>query len=189
MKNFLAFILCCLILITIKIFCLDIVSISSTSMSPSLWPGEWVIINKLKKPDPGEIITFYSKDYEQIYIKRLITYGESNIAYKDDQVFIDKKLITQVKTQIQDVLPDDMNVRNFKAYKEKVGSREFSILIDENKTVSNMDMKIEENNFFVLGDNRNHSLDSREFGMVSTERIMGVASWVIYRNGSFFIKL
>ena len=189
MKNFIIFLSLSVFIILIKVFCLDIVSISSTSMSPSLWPGEWVIINKLKKPILGDIITFYSENYDQLYIKRLIAQGQMNIAYEDDKVLLNGNKIDQVRTQIKEVLPKDMNARNFKAYEEVINNKKFSILIDENKTVSNVKVDVKENEFFVLGDNRNHSLDSREFGAIPDERIMGVASWVIYRDGSFFVEL
>jgi len=127
------------------------------SMEPGLQNGERILISKvvykLHEPERGDVIVFYPPEYPREqkveYVKRIIALPGEYVEIKDSKVYI---------YQNNEVLILD----------------ELSY-IKEPPNNSFTKQMVLENTYFVLGDNRNNSNDSRKFGMVSREDIIGKA--------------
>jgi signal peptidase I len=128
------------------------IRIESISMQPTLYEGDFVIVNrlayKLGTPDRGDVIVFrfpLNPDQEP-YIKRIIG------------------------------LPGDVvRVQNGKVYINGEALREVYIKAPPNYTGN---WSVPQGQLFVLGDNRNNSSDSHEWGMVPIANVIGKAEIV-----------
>jgi signal peptidase I len=137
--------------------------IPSAGMSPTLVVGDMIFTNKLVyrmgSPRRGEIVVFrYPKDTSKDFIKRIVAEGGDTIEIRNKKVFINGKPYENDPGthSSNDELPDSVSISdNLSPVTVPIGS------------------------FFVLGDNRDNSLDSRFWGFVKAEYIFGRPS-VIY---------
>jgi signal peptidase I len=129
------------------------IRVESISMQPTLYPGDYVIINKLAyrftgNPDRGDVIVFrYPPNPDAIpYIKRVIGLPGDQVHIADGKIYIDGQQMLE-------------------PYLSATTSR-------------GGDWTVPEGNFFVMGDNRNNSSDSRTWGFVPFENIIGRAELI-----------
>ena len=190
-ENIGIYILIVLILV-VRLFILEPFRIPSGSMQPTILIGDFIFVNKLaysikipiidykikiNSPERGDIIIFKSKNKKN-YIKRVIGIGGDTINYKNKKIYINNEII---KTK-------------YKAKKFKISNNLF-VEIDYNKEYLNpikeyyiqlyknideisyifSSVVVPENSFFVLGDNRDNSEDSRFWGFVNEKDIIGKA--------------
>ncbi len=148
--------------VIIRFFLFQPFYIPSGSMEPTLKPGDRIIVNKItyrfSTPERGDIMVFkYPRDPERDFIKRVVGLPGENIEIKDSIVYINKKQAPQP------FLAPGISFANFGP------------------------VKIPEGNYFMMGDNRNNSEDSRVWGTLPGENIVGKAMfkyWPLNRIGS-----
>lgn len=144
-----------LIVLPIRIFIAQPFIVSGASMNPSFADGEYIIVDQisyktLQSPQRGDIIIFKSpQDPSKFLIKRVIGLPNETIEILGEDIYI-KKEGEDFKKIEEDYLKVDFN-----AYVKS--------------------LKLENDEFFVLGDNRNNSIDSRYFGAVKKDLIIGRA--------------
>jgi len=147
------------IIIPIRYFLFQPFFVRGASMEPSFENGEYLIINEINyrfhKPDRGDVIIFrYPKDPSQFYIKRVIGLPEEIIKINEGVIVISNK----------------ENPTGF--------ILEEPYLAENNKfTSGSLEVKLDKNDYFVLGDNRRASSDSRSWGNVPRHYIIGRA-WI-----------
>ncbi|PLX26991.1 signal peptidase I [Candidatus Parcubacteria bacterium] len=144
------------IIIPIRYFLIQPFYVKGASMEPNFYDHEYLIIDEItyrfEEPNRGDIIVFrYPRNPQEYYIKRLIGLPGETVQIMDGEVII-------------------YNDENIKGY-----ILEEKYLPDDLKTYSNTEDKIilGDNEYFVLGDNRNSSKDSRSFGPVDKSFITG----------------
>jgi signal peptidase I len=145
--------------IVLYIFVMTPHEVIGNSMHPTYKNGEYLMANKVTyrigEPQRGDVIIFkYSET--QDFIKRIIALPGDTVMLKDGQFYINGKLL------------DESNYLNSTVY-TKGGD-----FLKEGETVV-----LEENEYFVSGDNRSHSSDSRTFGPIEENAIKGKA-WIVY---------
>jgi len=134
-----------------------------------------------KSPQRGDMVVFkYPKDPSINYIKRVIGVPGDTIEIKDKIVFINGKPLSIREISGTSFLKDmDKRYRGnkFKFYSTKLENKEFVIQQDiDNIYTSFLDkVEIPKGSFFVMGDNRDFSSDSREWGFVPRQYIKGKA--------------
>jgi len=149
------------IIIPVRYFLIQPFYVKGASMEPNFHDHEYLIINEIAyrfyEPQRGDIIVFrYPKDPSQYFIKRIIGLPGEKVKIKDNKVYIyNDKYPNGIELNEETYLTDDKETLNF-------GKTEFILDKDE---------------YFVLGDNRNSSLDSRKFGPVPRHLIIGEA-WI-----------
>lgn len=134
-----------------------------SSMEPNFYTGERILVEKVtryfKPYERGDIVVLHPPGNDSIdYIKRIVGMPGDVVKIFDCKVYI--KSGEESFLYDEEYLADGMCTSGGSRLKE---GRSF---------------KIEDDNYFVLGDNREKSLDSRSFGVVAKERILGK---VIYR--------
>ncbi len=146
-------ILLSLVLFSAIDFVSERIRVESISMQPTLYPGDYVIVNQIAyKLDPiphrGDVIVFkYPPDPEAIpYIKRVIGLPGDQIHITSGKVFINGELM-------------------FEPYLKVTTNR-------------GGDWTVPEGQLFVMGDNRNNSSDSRTWGFVPLSNIIGRAELI-----------
>lgn len=149
------------IIIPVRYFLIQPFYVKGASMEPNFHDHEYLIINEIayrfEEPKRGDIIVFrYPKDPSQYFIKRIIGLPDEKIKIKEGKIFIYNDAHPEGISLSEDVyLLDETDT-------SQLGKSEFILGADE---------------YFVMGDNRDASLDSRRFGAVPRRLIIGKA-WV-----------
>jgi signal peptidase I len=147
------------------------------SMEPSLQIGDHLLVNKIgHDPQHGEIVVFrYPDDPSQTFIKRVIGLPGDRIRIENKQVIRNGERLVEAYARnltyvdsYRDNFPGAPNV-----HVEKLASEMLS------RNVENGEVVVPEGALFVLGDNRDRSLDSRFFGFVPQSNVIG-RPWMVY---------
>ncbi|MFN3302006.1 MAG: signal peptidase I [Patescibacteria group bacterium] len=149
------FIISFLIVLPIRHFLIQPFYVKGASMEPSFYDYEYLIIDEIsyrfRSPQRGEIIIFHSPyNWYDYYIKRIIGLPKERVVIKDGEIYIynDK-------------------------FKDGIKLKEDDYLEPGTVTPGKVDLILSEDEYFVLGDNRNSSLDSRSFGPIRRNQIIG----------------
>lgn len=149
------------IFLVIYIFLARPFQVNGDSMFPTFEDKEYVLTNLIVKrfedPKRGDVIVFKAPlDKEKDFIKRVIAVPGDTITIKDGSVYLNGLLLDE-----EAYLKPDVKTFSGSFVREGV------------------DLTIHPNNFFVMGDNRPFSSDSREWGFVDKELIIG-KSFLLY---------
>lgn len=133
--------------------------VDGESMEPTLHDGNMLMVNKvtydLKEVDRFDVIVFHMNENED-YVKRVIGLPGDELEYKNDKLYINGKYVEEEYLE-----PYKQNHDN-SLYTEDFDLQEIT-----------GDQQVPENSLFVMGDNRNNSLDSRSFGFIETDELVG----------------
>jgi signal peptidase I len=138
----------CLFLIT---YVVQAFKVQGSSMAPLLRDGERILVNKFvyhfSPIERGDVVVFwYPEDPEVSFIKRVVALPGDRVEIRRGKVYVNRKLLTEPY-----VLPDRADRRSHSA------------------------MDVRPGHYFVLGDNRQGSNDSRSWGLVPHRYIYGRA--------------
>jgi len=171
----------------IRSFVVQAFKIPSGSMLPTLQIGDHLLVNKfiygiklpfteltlipVSEPESGEIIVFkFPEDDSKDFIKRVIGTPGDTIRIVDKKVYRNGKPLSEPYTQHT---APQMRAQDFPM--TKWPPHEFDPRARDNLGP----IQVPEDSYFVLGDNRDESYDSRFWGFVREEAILGRA-WIIY---------
>lgn len=140
--------------LVIRVFLFQFFVIPSGSMEPTLTEGDMIAANKiiyrLSEPKRGDIIVFkYPLNPDRDFVKRLIGLPGEKVQIKNSTLHINGKIIAEP------YLPKGLKFQDFGP------------------------VTVPKDKYFMMGDNRNNSLDSRVWGEMPKENIIGKAS-IIY---------
>ncbi len=152
------------------------------------------------KPQRGDVMVFrYPPKPSLDYIKRVVGVPGDEVAYLNKRLTINGKALD---TQAVPDFFDEDQMRYFKQFEEKLGDQPHRLLNDENRpafvqgaddfafrqncqySVEGVVCKVPEGQYFMMGDNRDNSLDSRYWGFVPDKNIVGKAFFVWMNFGN-----
>ena len=194
-----------------RLFFVEPFRIPSASMLPTLWIGDHLFVNKfvygpwipvfgwrlpgLRAPQRGEVVVFtVAVDGDQThpadrrpelrredFVKRIIGLPGDRIDIVDGVVFVNGDP-TPARRRGERFL-DDVG-RELDVAQVSIGERRFSVLDDPALHARPVTFEVEPDRYFVLGDNRDWSRDSRDWGTVRRSEIKGPA-FVLYWSWDF----
>lgn len=139
------------------------------SMAPTIKVGNKILVKKnysttlLRR---GQVVVFeYPHNRSAVYVKRVIGLPGDIIKYKDKRIFINNNLITLEK---QERLADGAYI-----YKEVIDNTSYKIMLYPKTQGTDKVYIVPDGHFFTLGDNRDNSSDSRAWGYVPYENLVG----------------
>lgn len=146
---------------SIYLFVAQFHKVSGSSMVPTLHTGDYLITEKLsyrfRDPKHGEIIVLKNpRDESQDFIKRIIAVPGDTLQIINDVVYLNGQILSE------NYLPRGTPTHS-------------GAFVTEDSQI-----KVASNQYFVFGDNREHSSDSREWGPVTKEEIVGRAYFRYY---------
>jgi len=185
-----------LIVLLLRSFLVEPFRIPSGSMMPTLLIGDFVLVNKydygirlpvlnLKiiengTPERGDIIVFrYPEDPSVPYIKRVVGVPGDRVEYRDKVLYINGEEMPHEPSAAY-AGPEAVLVGNLEQ-RERLGTVEHSILVDPRRPDREFSSTVPEHHYFVLGDNRDNSRDSRFWGFVPDRNLIGRA-FMIWMN-------
>jgi signal peptidase I len=158
-------------------------------------------ITEGNKPERGDVMVFrYPPKPSLDYIKRVVGVPGDEVAYLNKTLTINGKPVPKVA--MPDFFDDDV-MRYFKQFEETVANKKYRLLNDDNRpafvpgaddfqykqncrySVEGVVCKVPEGHYFMMGDNRDNSLDSRYWGFVPDANIVGKAFFVWMNFGNF----
>lgn len=173
------------IVLVLRSFLVEPFQIPSGSMLPTLEVGDFILVNKyayglrlpvagtkildVGDPERGDIMVFrYPEDGKTNYIKRVIGLPGDRIRYENKTLYINDE---EVPTRFVARLPP------FEMLEEQLGDVEHLIYHDtRNRSGAGEDeWVVQDGHYFMVGDNRDNSRDSRFWGMVPDEMVVGKA--------------
>jgi signal peptidase I len=136
------------VLVLVRVFVAEPFRIPSESMQPTLRPGDQALVTKLdaKSPHRGDLIAFHSPQNGEVLLKRVVAVAGDSVGLEDGVLVVNGRQIREAYAD-----PDAIDSVYFGPVKVRDGT------------------------VFVLGDNRANSDDSRDFGAVRTDSIIGRA--------------
>ena len=196
------------IALLIRSFIFEPFNIPSGSMKPNLLVGDFIFVSKYsygfskhslpfslplipgkifsKSPERGDVVVFKTPENNRTdYIKRVIGLPGDKIEIKNGIIFINGSEILRKK--LNDFIDSDNNTSNTRVrmYKEYFFNKEMNILdITDNGIADNtQQFNVPEDHFFVMGDNRDNSQDSRfisTVGFIPYENLVGKAQFIFF---------
>ena len=207
-----------LIALIIRSFIFEPFNIPSGSMKPNLLVGDFIFVSKwsygyskhslpfsipiipsrifAKEPKRGDIVVFKTPENNRTdYIKRVIALPDDTVQIIDGIIIINGSEILRKK--IDDFTDNDNNVINkrVRMYKEYFFNKEINVLDITDKGIADNTQlfKIPKNHFFVMGDNRDNSQDSRfinSVGFIPYENLVGKAQFIFFSlENSRFLQI
>lgn len=187
-----------LIVLVIRSFVVEPFQIPSGSMRPTLEVGDFILVNKfayglrlpvtnteiadLGEPERGDVMVFrFPNDPSVNFIKRVIGLPGDRIRYADKQLYVNGEPVP--KSMID---ADPATAPGEEELRERLGDIEHSIYNTPQAPGPQMrEIIVPDNEYFMMGDNRDHSNDSRYWGFVPETDIVGkaFAVWMHWDGG------
>lgn len=159
----------------------------SGSMEPTLYAGDWMVVNKIGygpsipftgikllswgEPERGDIIAFYPPHTDDLFVKRVIGVPGDVVSVLGAEVYVNGEQLSLTGLHTaggarvgRESIGGDTHLVRFSGARAAPGGRGVFV--------------VPESKYFVLGDNRNDSADSRFWGYVDEDRIIGSVTHV-----------
>ena len=182
------------LVLVLRSFVLEPFQIPSKSMVPTLKVGDFIVVNKwtyglrlpvlrnkffdVGSPQRGDVVVFFPPHESRYFIKRLVGLPGDKISIINGTLFVNNEMIKQTKSDIE-----SGNSRSV-VMSEKLGIKQFAIQknLRPSRLSQNFSATVPKDHFFMIGDNRDNSSDSRIWGPVPKDRIVGkaVARWMFW---------
>ena len=184
--------------LVIRTFLFEPFRIPSGSMVPSLLIGDHVLVTKfsygiympfmhkeildLADPEHGDIIVFrYPRNPKLNYIKRVVALPGDRIRVQNNKIILNGEPQPFTYTDKYQFIDDRCRSRTMRSYTENIGGMEHVALTNTGMgglLANRSEVTVPAEHVFVMGDNRDNSEDSRQWGFVRYDQIKGKAHFV-----------
>ena len=182
-----------LIVLVLRSFLVEPFQIPSGSMIPTLEVGDFILVNKftyglrlpvvgtkivaMNDPKRGEVMVFIPPHDSRYFIKRVVGLPGDTIRYEDKVLYInDERVVSEPIDQVEIEMPNGM-MQSGILLTEKLGEvdHETQIMNAPSRDGGRTVWVVPEGHYFMMGDNRDNSADSRVWGAVPEQNIVGKA--------------
>ena len=179
-----------LLVLVLRSFIFEPFRIPSGSMKPTLLIGDFILVNKFAygirlpvirkkvlsvgEPERGDVAVFrFPRDPKLDYIKRIVGLPGDHIQYRDKTLTVNGVIAAQ--ELIGEYDDPDSGSANSLEKTETLGETKHQILVTSSGNNGEIDFSVPEGTYFAVGDNRDNSNDSRYWGPVPEENLVGRA--------------
>lgn len=181
-----------LAVLLLRSFLVEPFRIPSGSMMPTLLVGDFILVNKyaygirlpvldtkvieVGSPERGDVVVFrYPKDPSVDYIKRVVGLPGDRVGYYNKVIYINGEPVGQVPAGVYRGSGSGINMSGAGKRQEQLGDVRHDILVMPRTPGLETEFVVPEGEYFVMGDNRDNSNDSRFWGAVPEANLVGRA--------------
>ena len=186
-----------LLVLVLRSFLIEPFQIPTGSMIPTLEVGDFILVNKyaygvrlpvigtkimsVADPQCGEVMVFFPLHEAKYYIKRVIGLPGDTVRYEDKRLYINGEIVSE---EYQRDISIETNIGSLDGtlHRETINGVEHATqhINGAARQRSRTTWVIPNGNYFMMGDNRDNSSDSREWGTASENKIVGkaIAVWM-----------
>jgi signal peptidase I len=191
-----------LIVLVVRSFVVEPFRIPSSSMLPTLLPGDFILVSKfsygvrlpvnhlevipLGKPKRGDLAVFrYPLNPAENYIKRVVGLPGDRVLTRGGRLYINGQAVSRESTRHEPV----GSVGVLPLARETLDGRDFDVVFSTAESCLRYGVREEfvvpDGQYFAIGDNRSNSADSRCWGAVAEEHLVGRAFliWMSWDSG------
>ena len=198
-----------LIVLILRSFIAEPFRIPSGSMMPTLLHGDFILVNKFtyglrlpalhtkvwanKSPERGDVVVFrYPENPSLDYIKRVVGLPGDQLEYRDKTVYVNGTAMKQVDLGTYVGKGRDAVMSGSNKRQESLSTVDHEMLLNDRRLSIAGAWTVPDEHYFVMGDNRDNSNDSRVWGMVPEQNLVGRAlmiwmNWDI-SEGQFYFR-
>ncbi len=193
-----------LFVFVLRSFVIEPFRIPSGSMLPGLHIGDFILVNKFKygirlpvvnrkvipldSPERGDVIVFrYPQNPKLNFIKRVVGIPGDTLSYIDKRLTINGEPVDTRDDGRYAYVQEKLKGTSASQRVETIDDDEHLIILDDQGFTRNLEeVKVPAGHYFVMGDNRDHSNDSRYWGFVPEENVVGEAFfiWFSWKSAS-----
>jgi signal peptidase I len=191
-----------LMVFLIRSFVAEPFKIPSGSMMPTLLAGDFILVNKftyglrlpilnntlieINHPKRGDVFVFHYPPEPSIdYIKRVVGVPGDKILYQDKQLYINGQELEINFVDDYQYESSGFNQVHAKRYQEQLGDVKHDLLIEEASLSRDFEATVPTGHYFAMGDNRDNSKDSRYWGFVPEQNLVGKAFFIWWNFDQF----
>ncbi|MBP7881939.1 MAG: leader peptidase [Pseudomonadota bacterium] len=191
-----------LVVFLIRSFIAEPFKIPSGSMMPTLLAGDFILVNKftyglrmpilnntlveINHPKRGDVFVFHYPPEPSIdYIKRVVGVPGDKILYQDKQLYINGQKLDMTFVEDYQYESAGFNQVHAKRFQEQLGDVKHDLLIEENSLSKEGEVTVPPGHYFAMGDNRDNSKDSRYWGFVPEQNLVGKAFFIWWNFDQF----
>ena len=188
------------VVFVLRSFLLEPFQIPSSSMVPTLQVGDYILVNKftygirlpvirtkvldLNEPSRGDVMVFFPPHMNDTYfIKRVVGLPGDQISYRDKEIYVNGE---RVEHESLATLPDGQS--RYQLGFETLGESEHLMQTDDFRPGRSFSVTVKPGHYFMMGDNRDNSSDSRVWGQVPEQDIVGKA-FAIWMHWDEFLSI
>ncbi len=189
-----------LIIYVLRSFIVEPFQIPSSSMVPTLEVGDYILVNKftygirlpvvrtkvldIEEPKRGDVMVFFPPHLNNTYyIKRVVGLPGDSIRYHDKHLFVNGKPVTQEEVA---VVPGPH--ARYRLGIEQLGDARHIMQVNDARPPDDFAVVVKPGHYFMMGDNRDNSSDSRVWGQVPEKDIVGKA-FAVWMHWESFLSL
>lgn len=187
-----------LVVLLLRSFVVEPFRIPSGSMMPTLLTGDFILVNKfsyglrlpvvhtrildLGRPERGDVAVFrYPEDPRIDYIKRVVGLPGDRIEYRDKTFYVNGEEVTRDAVGRYRGEGTAASMTGARLYEESMGETRYRVLLESGGFDQDFSYTVPRGHYFTVGDNRDNSRDSRFWGPVPEDHLVGRA-FLIWMN-------
>lgn len=193
-----------ILVLFLRSFLIEPFRIPSGSLEPTLLVGDFVAVNKfiyglrlpvwekkvisLSNPKTGDVVVFrWPPNPSYDYIKRTIGVPGDKVVYHNKKLTINGK---EMKQTFIGYATDESSGQTVAQYRENLNGVEHDIFVRPNVPATDFSVEVPPGHYFMMGDNRDDSADSRFWGFVADEYLRGKAFmvWMSWNSKTYGIR-
>lgn len=173
------------IVFVLRSFLVEPFQIPSSSMVPTLLVGDYILVNKytygirlpvlrtkvldINEPERGDVVVFFPPHMNDTYfIKRVIGVPGDKVSYRNKQLYVNGEKLART--------PADPGLEpRYRLEEELIGDESHLMQVDKLRPADDFTTVVKPGHYFMMGDNRDNSSDSRVWGQVPERDIVGKA--------------
>ncbi len=191
-----------LLVFLLRSFLFEPFRIPSASMMPTLLVGDFILVTKYnyglrmpltntrllgdREPQRGDVVVFrYPEDPGESYIKRVVGLPGDQLHYRDKKLYINDQLVAALPKGRFYSSASGRSMNGVEIWEEELAGINHEILLNPSRRSRDVEIVVPERAYFVLGDNRDNSRDSRVWGFVPDQLLVGKALlvWLNWDRG------
>lgn len=160
----------------LRLWVFTVVRVSTATLQMSAPEGTWLLVNRLRAPEVGELVVVRPPDEDALLVRRLVARGPAEVELVDGVLHVDGQAVGEPAGSLRWLEPD-CSAAQGPAVQERAGGRAWTVL----RAGEHPPEPLAPGALWVLTDRRTARADSRQWGPLGAGELVGVVEWELVR--------